>query len=51
MCDASPFGIGAILSHILDDATEHPDAYASHSLSPAKKVIHNWTKKQPHCVL
>ena len=36
-CDASPFGVGAILSQIQSDGSEHPVAYASRSLSPAEQ--------------
>ena len=32
-CDASPFGVGAILLQILADGLEHPIAYASISFT------------------
>ncbi|XP_041369851.1 uncharacterized protein K02A2.6-like [Gigantopelta aegis] len=36
-CNTSPYGVGAVLSHVMENGDERPIGYASRTLAPAEK--------------
>ena len=50
-CDTSDYGVGAVLSQVIDGGKERPIAYISRTLSAAEKHYSHQEKKAPAIIL